>query len=232
MNPSTPIIKLIVFDMAGTTVHDEDFVHQALGDALEAAGFKTTRDDINAVMGYPKPFAIEAVLKNNEVPKEDLASKVDLIHTDFVERMNRFYETHPGVREIEGASTAFQALKDAGVLVALDTGFGRSTADTIIRRLGWQEHNLLDATVTSDEVENGRPFPDMIHRLMEITGVDDMNTIAKVGDTPSDLLEGERAGCRMNIGVTYGSHTVTELEVYPHTHLVDNILEIPKLLGI
>ena len=232
MTPSQADIKMVVFDMAGTTVHDEDFVHQALADALEAAGFETTRDEINAVMGYPKPDAIQAILKDNQITGEQLAIKTDAIHSDFVHRMNAFYETHPGVREIEGASKAFEILKKAGVLVALDTGFGRSTADTIINRLGWVNDGLIDATVTSDEVENGRPFPDMIQRLMALTGIETTDHVAKVGDTPSDLLEGERAGCPLNIGVTYGSHTATELETYPHTHLVNDILDIPELLGI
>ena len=230
-NPTTDI-QLIVFDMAGTTVHDEDFVHKALAAALEAAGFETTRDAINAVMGYPKPFAIESILKENQVPKDRLVDDRDRIHADFVDRMNRFYETHPGVREIEGASDTFRRLKDAGVFVGLDTGFSRSTADTIIRRLGWAEEGLIDASVTSDEVDNGRPFPDMIHRLMEETGVAGMDGVAKVGDTPSDLLEGDKAGCRYNIGVTYGSHTSDELTGYPHTHLVDRIHDIPSILGI
>lgn len=232
MHPTDTGIQLIVFDMAGTTVHDEDFVHQALADALEAAGFQTTRDEINAVMGYPKPNAIHSILKDNQVPDNTIESQTNVIHSDFVSRMNRFYETHPGVREIEGASEAFRTLKDAGIRVALDTGFGRTTADTIIERLGWTQKGLLDATVTSDEVEHGRPFPDMIQRLMQLTGVQRMDAVAKVGDTPSDLLEGDRAGCHLNIGVTYGSHTAAELKEYPYTHLVDHISEIPKLLGI
>ena len=232
MDPSDTAIKLIVFDMAGTTVHDEDFVHQALADALKAAGFETTRDDINAVMGYPKPDAILSILKDNEVPADQLDTQTDHIHSDFVVRMNRFYETHPAVREIEGASDTFRALKNAGVFVGLDTGFGRTTADTIIKRLGWMREGLIDATVTSDEVDKGRPFPYMIQRLMELTGVDSISAVAKVGDTPSDLLEGDQAGCPVNIGVTYGSHTSAELEAYPHTHLVNDIAEIPALLGI
>lgn len=232
MYPSDTAIKLIVFDMAGTTVHDEDFVHQALASALEAAGFETTRDAINAVMGYPKPFAIEAILRDKKVPAENRQAQTELIHSDFVDRMNQFYKTHPSVREIEGASEAFRQLKAAGILVGLDTGFGRSTADTIIARLGWVQQGLIDASVTSDEVDHGRPYPDMIQRLMKQTGVESMSEVAKVGDTPSDLMEGDRAGCRFNIGVTYGSHTLAELQEYPSTHLVDNILDIPKLLGL
>ena len=224
-------VHLIVFDMAGTTVHDEDFVHQALADALQAAGIETTRDEINEVMGYPKPIAIETLLKANDEPASSLQERTTTIHADFLSRMNGFYREHPAVREIEGASETFGILKKAGIKVGLDTGFSRSTADIIIERLGWMQADLIDVSVTSDEVERGRPYPDMIRRAMELTGVTSMDAVAKVGDTPSDLQEGQQAGCAFNIGVTYGSHTAAQLEVHPHTHMVSSIKEIPALLG-
>src|SRR5437763_1224726 len=51
-------IDLVVFDVAGTTVYDGDAVHACLGGALLDAGVTATRDQINAVMGTPKPIAI------------------------------------------------------------------------------------------------------------------------------------------------------------------------------
>ncbi|NBB75439.1 MAG: haloacid dehalogenase, partial [Bacteroidetes bacterium] len=36
-DPHTPT-ELVVFDMAGTTVYDDDFVHRALQEALRHAG--------------------------------------------------------------------------------------------------------------------------------------------------------------------------------------------------
>jgi phosphoglycolate phosphatase-like HAD superfamily hydrolase len=65
---------------------------------------------------------------------------------------------------------------------------------------------------------------------MELTGVTDARRVAKVGDTPSDLQEGRAAGCGLVIGVTNGSHTREQLEPHPHTHLIDNLRELPGLL--
>ena len=98
-------------------------------------------------------------------------------------------------------------LRTAGIRVGLDTGFNRAIANAIIDRLGWQSDGLLDATVTSDEVREGRPSPDMIYRLMELTGVQDVKAVCKVGDTPSDLQQGALARCRWVVGVTSGSHS-------------------------
>ena len=231
MHATAQQVQLIVFDMAGTTVHDEDFVHQALADALQAAGINTSRNEINEVMGYPKPVAIRTILESNNEPANSLEERTSTIHADFLSRMNTFYQEHPAVREIEGASDTFKKLKNAGIKVALDTGFSRSTASIIIQRLGWAQADLIDVSVTSDEVERGRPYPDMIRKAMDLTGITSMAAVAKVGDTPSDLQEGEQAGCALNIGVTYGSHTEAELKVHPHTHLVSDINDIPALLG-
>ena len=84
--------------------------------------------------------------------------------------------------------------------------------------------------MTSDEVPRGRPFPDLVFRVMELTGVSDVKRVAKVGDTPSDLGEGTAAGCGWVIGVTEGTHTRAQLEGHPHTHLLGSIRELPALL--
>ncbi len=222
--------ELAVFDMAGTTVYDDDFVHRALQAALRHAGVDATRDAVNDVMGRPKPMAIRAFLEAEHEAPDALDDAVDAAHDDFIERMNAFYASDPAVREVEGVSALFARLQDAGVAVALDTGFSRPTADVIVDRLGWEEAGLLDATVTSDEVAHGRPAPDMIHHLMEATGVEAADRVVKLGDAPSDLKEGDRAGCRLVIGVTKGSHTRDQLAPHPHTHLIDTVADLPALL--
>ena len=215
-------LRLAVFDLAGTTVYDDSVVTQALLDALAHAGYEIGFDAINGRMGIPKPVAIREVL-----PGVDEAT-VEQIHQDFRRRIITHYQTHPDVREISGATELFRTLRAAGVKVGLDTGFDRETTDAIFERLGWKGE--FDASATSDEVERGRPAPDLIWRLMELTGVDDVRAVAKVGDTPSDLGEGTAAGCSWVIGVTYGTHSAAQLSTYPHTHLVDSVSALEQLL--
>src|SRR5262249_53550028 len=97
--------------------------------------------------------------------------------------------------------------------------------------LGWNDPQLVNLTVTSDEVARGRPHPDMIEYAMRQLGVADAQRVAKVGDTPADLEEGSRAGCGLVSGVTAGTHTVDQLRASPHTHLIATIAELPELLG-
>lgn len=217
-------LRLVVFDMAGTTVTDTGgVVNRHLRDALAAAGFSAGVDAVNAVMGIPKPEAIRTL---TGAAPQTVAS----IHADFVARILRHYREDPSVAAVPGARECFDRLRAAGIRVALDTGFSRDIVDAIVERLGWGD--AVDATIASDEVARGRPFPDLIDALRARLGIDDPAGVAKVGDTPSDLEEGFAAGCGWVIGVTEGSHTRAELEAHRHTHLIGSVADLPALLGL
>jgi len=224
------MLQLVIFDIAGTTVHDPDGVNRCLCAALDTAGLPITRDQANAVMGIYKPEAIRMLIAEAGPEKQFLLEIIPAIYDDFQARMDRFYATDPEVRGIAGAADMFAELRAAGIKVALDTGFSRRITDALLKRLGWSEGPTLDATITSDEVPHGRPQPDMAFALMKRFGIDDVKTVAKVGDTPSDLQEGTNAGCKLVIGVTQGTHTRAQLLSHPHTHLLGTVAELPALL--
>ena len=58
-------IELVVFDMAGTTVNDDDSVNRCLRASLAAAGLSVTAAQVNAVMGLPKPSAIAILIEQS-----------------------------------------------------------------------------------------------------------------------------------------------------------------------
>ena len=51
---SAMLIKLVVFDMAGTTVQDDGLVLRSFVQAAEAVGLVATPDELNARMGLSK----------------------------------------------------------------------------------------------------------------------------------------------------------------------------------
>ncbi len=224
-------ITLVIFDMAGTTVNDDDGVNRCVREALANVGVAATRDAVNEVMGIPKPLALTHLLEHAG-RRDLLTGQLGTIHADFVARMIRFYRTDPSVHEIAGAGETFRRLHSVGIKVALDTGFSRDIVRVILDRLDWQDPQRVDLTVTSDEVPRGRPHPDMIVKAMQDLGISDPRSVAKVGDTPADLQEGTSAGCGMVVGVTGGSHTAEQLRAHPHTSLIGTVAEFPALLGI
>lgn len=224
-------IALVVFDIAGTTVRDNDNVGEAFQAALDKFGYQIPLDQINPYMGYEKNTAIREILKTYqggaEVIDED---HVAAIHRSFVGRMVRYYET----REIEPlphVEETFAKLHERGIQVALNTGFSRNIADVIIEKLGWFDRQLIDFMIASDEVPSGRPYPDMIHKMMAKAGIADPLQVAKVGDTEVDINEGRNAACRYVIGVTTGAYTREQLEPYHPTHIIDDIADVMDIVS-
>jgi phosphonatase-like hydrolase len=226
------MIELVVFDLAGTTVHDGDAVNASFRATLAAWGVRAEPAAVNAVMGLAKPDAFRLLLDRSGQPRGGTpsAGQLEAIHEDFTSRMRDHYANDPTVREIPGAAAAFAALRRAGVKVALNTGFSRPVAEVLLARLGWASPGVIDADVTSDEVPRGRPHPDMILHLMTRLGVADARWVAKVGDTRADLEEGSNAGCGVVIGVTTGTFSREELQACPHSHIVGSVAEVPGLL--
>lgn len=223
--------ELVVFDLAGTTVKDNQDVHRVLQSALKRNGVMITIEEANVIMGTPKPVAIRKLLEDKNYPR--ITDRfIEQIHNDFVAEMIAFYETDDTVGEKEGVSHTFASLKAHGIKIAVDTGFDRQITNALLKRMGWVERKLIDTSVTSDEVENGRPYPDLIFEAMKRTGVTDVLRIAKVGDTSSDMNEGTRAGCRWVVGVTTGSYSRASLLTEPHTHLIAQLPELLPILGI
>ena len=227
-NNSMPI-KLAVFDMAGTTVYDKGFVHQAFIKGMESQGFEAGYDEVNVLMGLHKPEAIRLMLERRMDPAAITEELVMKIHDVFESNLVEFYTNDPSVREIDGASEVFQKLHDNGVKVALNTGFGRVITDTIIKRMGWDK-GLIDASAASDEVEKGRPHPFMIKKIMGQLGIENVSDVAKTGDTPVDLEEGINTGCGLVIGVTSGAYAKEELEKYQYNVIVPSVKEAAEYI--
>lgn len=224
-------LELVVFDLAGTTVKDNKDVHRCLQRAMLRENISISLADANQVMGIPKPHAIRILLE--EKGFQNISPEwINHIHENFMEEMIRFYSADAEVGEKEGVSETFAVLKDAGVFVVVDTGFNRMITNALLSRLDWFERGLVDASITSDEVANGRPYPDMIFRAMELAGVSEAGRVAKVGDTSFDLMEGTAAKCSWVIGITTGAFSREELMGHPYTHLINQIPEVLPIFGL
>ncbi|MDQ4489313.1 HAD hydrolase-like protein [Sinomonas sp. ASV486] len=65
---------------------------------------------------------------------------------------------------------------------------------------------------------------------MERTGVQDVREVLAAGDTVNDLLAATRVGVTA-VGVLTGKLGRADLEVHPHTYIVDGVRDLPALLA-
>lgn len=217
--------KLVVFDMAGTTVNDGKTVYKSVQYALAAGGYDFELKDImKKVGGLNKLVAIEQLIAEKNA--EYSLNEVNLIHDQFLATVNKAYKTDEDLKEIDGTTELFKFLKNKGIKIALDTGYHRKTANILIERMGWQKERLIDISITSDEVAEGRPAPLMIKKAMKELGIEDSQTIIKVGDTTSDIKEGRSANCGLVVAIYSGTQSEEELLVEKPDHLIHKITEL------
>lgn len=224
--------KLVVFDIAGTTVKDDHEVSKAFQSALKKYYYEVGLTAINPLMGYEKTLAIKQILQLHETDSQKITPElVKNIHREFVQQMLKLYLLAPLVEPLPNVEETFAALHAQGIQIGINTGFSRDIADTIINRLQWREKGLIDHVIGSDEVELGRPHPFMIQKLMQYSGVNDPLEVAKVGDTEVDVREGQNAGCKYVIGVTTGIFTREGLQEHHPTHIVDDMAQILEIIN-
>ena len=212
--------KLAVFDMAGTTINDKGLVQQAaINSMLNILSVSITKRDADLVMGIPKNIAFETLCNKSEISADEYT--INQMVKYFNEELNSLYSSSENISLMPFAAELFQAMRNSSTLVYLNTGFERSVATTIVKTLNLEP--LIDGYIGSDEVEKGRPNPDMIFKAMKKTNITNALDVMKVGDTVSDLYEGYSAGCRYNIAVLSGAQNFDELSSSPHTHIFESL---------
>jgi phosphonatase-like hydrolase len=218
-------IKLVVFDIAGTTVQDTGNVAKAFIDAFGEFNMEIPADTVNHVMGFRKIDAIKML-----VPDESNSALIEQIHEAFTRNMLNLYTSDPDLKPLPYAEEIFQQLKQKGIKIALNTGFTRIITNAILKRLQWNTPEMIDIVICSDEVPDGRPQPYMIQNIMQQMKMTDSKAVVKVGDTKVDVEEGRNAGCGLVVSVTTGAYTREELELYQPDHIIDSLAELPGLL--
>lgn len=222
-------IKLAVLDIAGTILEDDGAVGQAFIDAFAQQGLVVNLEMVEPLMGYKKVKAIEMVLQKLGIDYD--RNIVDAIHDSFITGMTDHYQSSPGIRALPGAEDLMTALREQDIRIALNTGFPRIITDSILIRTGWLADGFIDDTISSDEVENGRPDPAMINALMRRFDIQDPSEVMKIGDTEADIKEGRNAGCSLVIAVTTGAFSREELLRYEPDYIIDDLYGVPELIA-
>jgi phosphoglycolate phosphatase len=221
-------ITIACLDMAGTTVSDDGGVMAAFEAALRrfgpAAGtpaYQAAMRTVHATMGQSKIDVFREILGDeatawqaNEVFEERYADAV----------------AGGQVTALPGAADTITRLTDAGIQVCLLTGFSPATRDTVIDMLGWQP--LIDLALSPADAGRGRPWPDLPLTALLRLGGGSVAELAVVGDTPSDIESGRRAGAGLVAGVLTGRTTRDEFEAAKAPHVLDTIADLLPLAGV
>lgn len=226
-------IKLVAFDMAGTTVRDEHEVESCFRQAAQQSGLKMSDAETLAVQGWAKRFVFETFWERQIGQRDERwLQQVDQSYLIFTQILENHYLTQPVV-PTEGALEIFAYLREKNIKIALTTGFYRKVTDIILDRLGWLNGldenyvntggSVIDCSISSDQVDKGRPAPDMIFRAMNLLNVESVEEVIAVGDTPSDIQAGHNAQLKHSLAVANGTHSVALLTPHHPTETLDTV---------
>lgn len=214
--------SMVVFDMAGTTVDENNVVYKTLHASIVSAGVAVTLEDVLLHgAGKEKLQAIKDVVKAVGALHVDASA----IYEQFVVLLTDAY-ANLDVAPCSNAETVFALLKKQGIKVVLNTGYNRATATGLLEKLHWTIGEDIDLLVTASDVSNNRPAPDMIDFAIQHFNIQDRLTVVKVGDSAIDIEEGKNAGCGKTFGVTKGAQTRDQIAAAHPTGVLDDLLEM------
>lgn len=219
-------IRLVAFDVAGTTVTDEGLVITAFKRA-----FATAEPDLWALDAQKlTQFALDTMGQSKIEVFTAITGDIGRAERAVKAFEDAYFEAvrEVGVKEIPGAGRMLSELKERGILVALNTGFSREILDLIIDQLKWRD--LLDFTITPQEAGAGRPSPRMLIRTADTLEISDPAAIAIVGDTMADMKAGTAFGAAQKIGVLTGTHSKSELIGAGATSVINSVADLSSLV--
>jgi phosphoglycolate phosphatase len=220
------MIQLAVLDMAGTTVADDGLVISSFEAAATAVGIPAdgaerdrARQYVLDTMGQSKIVVFRA-LCDTEARAQRANAAFESAYAAAID------DGYAGA--VDGAAEAISRLRDAGVKVALTTGFSGTTQEKLLAALGWQ--SVADLVLAPGAGVRGRPYPDLILTALMRLGVDGVGDVAALGDTTSDVTSALRAGCSIAAGTLTGAHGEKQLYDAGATHVVPTVSEFADLI--
>lgn len=218
-------IKMLVFDMAGTTINEKGIVYETLYDTMKNFGLNIKKEDISKWHGANKYEVLNNYLTNDDKVSNEIKRCIkEQLHSNFDNNLKERYFSSSNIELIDKKlPELFDNIRMKNIKISLNTGYSKEIQECIIKKLNMNEY--IDDYISSEEVKFGRPYPNMIYRIMERNNIKSINNVIKFGDTKNDILEGMNANC-ISVGVLSGADTKETLIESKPTHILKTVMDI------
>ncbi len=177
-------VRGIILDVDGTLVDSNDAHARAWVEALAEHGITVDFEKARRLIGMggdkllPELASIEA-----ESPEgEQLGERRGEI---FKERYLPSIEPLPGSREL------LKRMREDGLKLVVASSAKEDELEPLLKIAG--ASGLVEEKTSSDDAENSKPDPDIIHAALDRSGLSAEETVM-IGDTPYDIEAARKAG--------------------------------------
>jgi HAD superfamily hydrolase (TIGR01509 family) len=181
------MIEAVIFDMDGLLVDSEPAWYRARVDLLEQHGKTWTATDQLAMAGVHTDVWVNALYE-----KLDGRLGREQVLEEIIGRMAGYYEGGE-VAILPGADEAIAACADR-YRVGLASGSPMRLIAACLTGAGWRGY--FEALISSDELEHGKPAPDVYLELMRRMRLGPTTT-AVVEDSGAGIRSARSAGARV-----------------------------------
>lgn len=183
--------RAILWDLDGTLADSRVYHWQAWRDTMAGAGVTITDAQFAKSFGQRNDAILTAWLGEAATP--DRIREIG----DAKEALYRTLMARGGIEPLPGASEWVRRLHDEGWRQAIASSAPRENVELMVRMLGIQD--LIDATVSAEDVRAGKPDPEVFLTAASRLGVEP-DACVVVEDAAAGVEAARRGGMR-SIGV-------------------------------
>jgi beta-phosphoglucomutase len=193
----------VLWDLDGTLIDSADQHYVAWRDALAQRGRGHTREEFMRGFGKRNDMVLRAIF-GDALPPEEAARVAD----DKEQRYRRLVR-EDGLEPLAGVMDWLSRLKKQGFRQALATSAPPANVAVVVEVLGLGR--FFDATASADDVERGKPEPDIFLEAARRIDVPPARCVV-VEDSPYGLEAARRAGMR-SVGILSDHHRELEADL-------------------
>ncbi len=205
--------KLIIFDLDGTLVDSSADVVDCFNYALMEEKLPPIPEkEIKRTIGYP----LKEVFSRY--------GDAERLYSHFTRRAGEIMGD--GTTLLPDVKETITELRNIGLKVAIATTKIRRDTERILRKIGIS--NLIDELSCADDVENVKPSPEPLLRLLKIFGFGKDETLM-VGDTVNDIIAARNAGIK-SAGLIGGFDDPTRIKDENPSWILNTLTEVVEIV--
>ena len=217
-------VKMIVCDMAGTTVNEGGLVYKTIYNTVKSYNISIEEEEMKNWYGVNKTEVLQHFINRDPGFRNNEAILPQML-SSFKKNLRKSYFDDEVVKLIDpNMPSLFNRIRNNGVKIALNTGFSIDLQEALLESLNMRD--FIDGYISSESVVHGRPEPYMINELMDRFNITDSKSVVKIGDSRADMQEGKNAGCGTTIGVLSGAETKENLLDSGADIVLNSVMEI------